>query len=160
MLSEPQQEHHWLQQFVGDWTYEHEAPDHDGESCGWSEGTQSFRSLGGLWIQGEGRGEMPDGSPATMIITLGYDPRQRRYIGTWVGSMMTHLWVYDGSLDDSGKVLTLEAEGPSMAGDGTMAPYRDVIEVKDENYHTLSSYARGEDGEWRRFMLAHYRRKP
>jgi uncharacterized protein DUF1579 len=46
-------------------------------------------------------------------MTLGYDPEKKQYVGTWVGSMMSYLWVYDGSLDAEEKVLTLNAEGPS-----------------------------------------------
>ena len=34
-----------------------------------------------------------------MIMTLGYDPQKKRFVGTLIGSMMTHLWVYDGALD-------------------------------------------------------------
>lgn len=26
--------------------------------------------------------------------------------------MMTHLWIYEGSLDQAGRVLTLDTEGP------------------------------------------------
>ena len=47
--------------------------------------------------------------------------------------MMTHLWGYDGELAASGKVLTLNAEGPDMspgAAPGKLARYRDVIEIK------------------------------
>ena len=62
---------------------------------------------------------MPGGGPATTLMTLGYDPEKKRFVGTWIGSMMTHLWIYDGALDAAGKVLTLDAEGPSFAGDGT-----------------------------------------
>jgi hypothetical protein len=63
-----------------------------------------------------------------MVITLGFDPKRNRYVGTWIGSMMNHLWVYDGELDANKRVLTLNAEGPSFSGDGTMAKYQDIIE--------------------------------
>jgi hypothetical protein len=33
----------------------------------------------------------------------------------WIGLMMTYLWVYDGELDADERVLTLNAEGSSMA---------------------------------------------
>lgn len=71
----------------------------------------------------------------------------------------THLWVYDGSLDAAEKVLALDAEGPSMAGDGKMAQYRDVIEFKNDDHRVLTSHVRGDDGTWQAFMTAHYRRR-
>jgi hypothetical protein len=123
------------------------------------KGTESVRSLGGLWIVGEGSGEMPGGGLATMILTLGYDPQKGRYVGTWVGSMMTHLWIYEGSLDAAGKVLTLDTEGPSFAGDGKLVKYQDVITLESHDHRILTSRTLGDDGKWREFMTAHYRRK-
>jgi hypothetical protein len=104
---------------------------------------------------------MPGGGPATTVMTLGYDPQKKRYVGTWIGSMMTHLWVYDGELDAAGNALTLNSEGPSMApgSEGKMVKYRDVIEFKSDDHRVLTSHALGEDGEWSQFMTAHYRRK-
>ena len=78
--------------------------------------------------------------------------------GTFVGGMMTFLWVYEGELDATGKVLTLNVEGPSFAGDGTMAKYQDIIEIKGPNERTLSSQVLGPDGKWNRFMMATYTR--
>jgi hypothetical protein len=93
------------------------------------------------------------------IITLGYDPAKGKFVGTFIASMMTHLWLYEGSLDASGKVLTLDAEGPSMAGDDGMAKYQDIVTVENDNHWTLSSQMQGPDGQWVKFMTAHYRRK-
>ena len=159
MKVEPQKEHQWLHKLVGEWTCEAEATMEPGKPPEKSSGTESVRSLGGLWILAEGQGEMPGCGPATMMMTLGYDPQKKRYVGTWIGSMMTHLWVYDGSLDAAEKVLTLDAEGPSMAGDGKMAQYRDVIELKSDDHRVLTSHVRGDDGTWQAFMTAHYRRR-
>jgi hypothetical protein len=116
------------------------------------------RSLGGLWTVGEGTGEMPDGGVGHTLMTLGFDPVKGRFVGTFVGSMMTHLWPYEGSLDESGTVLTLESEGPSMAGDGTIVPYRDVITMVSPDHRVLSSHVPDGNGGWTEFMTAHYRR--
>ena len=159
MKVEPQKEHEWLHKLVGEWTSEAEVTMEPGKPPEKSSGTESVRSLGGLWILAEGQGEMPGCGHATMMMTLGYDPQRKRYVGTWIGSMMTHLWVYDGSLDAAEKVLALDAEGPSMAGDGTMAQYRDVIEFKSDDHRVLTSHIRGNDGTWQAFMTAHYRRR-
>jgi len=157
--AEPQKEHQWLQKLVGDWTSEAECAMGPGQPPTKTYGTERLRMLGGLWMLGEGQGEMPGGGTATMIMTLGYDPQKKKYLGTWIGSMMTHMWHYDGEMDASGRVLTLSAEGPSMAGDGTMAKYQDIIEIKSDDHRTLSSRVLGPDGNWKHFMTAHYRRK-
>ncbi|MEX2220250.1 MAG: DUF1579 domain-containing protein [Candidatus Rokuibacteriota bacterium] len=155
----PQKEHRWLEKLVGEWTSEGEATMAPGKPPEKFKGTESVRSLGGLWILAEGQGEMPDGGAATTMMTLGYDPNRKRFVGTFIGSMMTHLWVYDGALDAAARVLTLEAEGPSMAAEGQMATYRDVIEFKSDDLRVLTSHVRSDDGTWQGFMTANYRRK-
>ncbi len=155
----PQKEHRWLQTLVGEWTSEAEATMEPGKPPETCRGTESVRSLGGLWVLAEGQGEMPGGGAATMLMTLGYDPQKRRYVGTWIGSMMTHLWVYDGALDAAERVLTLEAEGPSMAAEGKLAKYRDAIEFKSDDHRILTSHMLADDGTWQGFMTVHYRRK-
>jgi Protein of unknown function (DUF1579) len=94
-----------------------------------------------------------------VIITLGYDPQKQRYVGTWVGSMMTYLWLYDGELDVAKNMLTLNSDGPSMTGDEKMASYRDVIEFKNDNHRVMTSHVLGDDGQWHQFMTVNYRRK-
>jgi hypothetical protein len=158
MKTEPQKEHHWLNKLVGEWTYEGEATMEPGKPPEKFRGTETVRSLGGLWVFFEGRGEMPDGGEAFTFMTLGYDPQNGRYVGTWVGSMMTYLWVYDGSLDAQEKVLTLNTEGPNFGGEG-LAKFQDVIEIKSDDHRVLTSQTLGEDGSWQRFVTANYRRK-
>lgn len=155
----PQKEHQWLQKLVGEWTCELETTMEPGKPPEKSKATESVRSLGGFWILAEGQGEMPGGGAATTMMTLGYDPERQRYVGTWVGSMMTHLWVCDGALDAAERVLTLEAEGPNMAAEGKLAKYRDVIELKSDDHRVLTSHMLGDDGKWHQFMTANYRRK-
>jgi hypothetical protein len=153
-----QKEHQWLTRLVGDWTYETEASMGPDKPPAKFAGKETVRSLGGIWIICEGSGEMPGGGTATMMMTLGYDPVKKRFVGTFFASMMTHLWIYEGSLDPAGSVLTLEAEGPSCTGDGSLAKYKDVIELADDGRRKLSSNMLGEDGNWHCFMTANYRR--
>jgi len=82
---------------------------------------------------------MPGGIAATTLMTLGYDPAKGRFVGTWIGSMMTHLWVYDGELDPAGRVLTLNSEGPSMTGDGSFAKYQDIVEFMSDDHRVLTA---------------------
>src|SRR5687768_10904266 len=107
MKTEPQKQHHWLQKLVGEWVMESEAAMGPDQPTVKFKGTEKVRSLGELWVLCEGQGEMPGGGIANMLMTLGYDPKKNRYVGTWIGSMMTHMWIYDGSLDAAEKILTL-----------------------------------------------------
>src|SRR5688500_4083666 len=123
MKSEPQKEHHWLQRLVGEWTYEMDSAD---PQHGKFSGTESVRSLGGLWVIAEGKGTTPDGQPATMILTLGFDPLKGGFTGTWVGSMMNTLWVYKGTWDEAANRLTLDTEGPNFTPGATgLSNYRE-----------------------------------
>jgi hypothetical protein len=158
MKIEPQKEHRWLEKLVGKWTYESEAIMGPGQPPVKSVGSETVRSIGGIWIECEGQGAMPDGSPGTMVITLGYDPAKKRFVGTFIGSMITNLWIYDGQLDATEKVLTLDAEGPSFADPTRMAKYQDIIERVSDDHRILYSQVQGDDGKWTRFMTAHYRR--
>lgn len=158
MHAEPQKEHQWLLKLVGEWTSEMEAlmgPDKPLEKF---VGTESVRSIGDLWTQGEGRGEMPDGGTATTIMTLGYDPAKKRYVGSFIGSIMTHMWIYEGEVDAAGTKLTLDTEGPNLSVEGKMTRYKDVIEFKNDDHRVLSSHMLMDDGSWVGFMTAHYRR--
>jgi hypothetical protein len=159
MDAKPQREHQWLQKLVGEWTYETEASagaDQPVERC---TGTESVRSLGELWVVAEGHGEMPGGGSATTMITLGYDTQRQRYVSTWVGSMMTYLWICEGELNAAETVLTLNTEGPSMSGDKKTAKYKDVIEFKSHDHRVMTSHTLGDTGQWQQFMTVNYHRK-
>ena len=158
MNVEPRDEHRWLQRMVGEWTYEGEASMSPGGEVFRDTGTESVRSLGGVWVLCEGSMQVQDGTPTTTLMTLGFDPGRGRFVGTFIGSMMTHLWIYEGELDPSGNVLVLDAEGPSFEEEGKMARYKDRIEFHGDDHRVLSSSYMGGDGQWHPFMTAHYRR--
>jgi hypothetical protein len=156
-IPQPQAEHRWLQRLLGEWTYEIEfGPEHHG---GKATGTERGRAIGDLWVQLEGTGQMPGSSgPTVSIMTLGFDTAKGRFTGTFIGSMMTHQWLYDGELDVAHDRLTLTSEGPSMSAEGTMALYRDVIEFQTDDRRTLTASMQQPDGTWQPFMTASYRR--
>lgn len=155
-----QPEHEWLRQLVGEWTYAFEASPEPGQPPTTHTGTQSIRALGDIWILSEGRGEFGDGVYDLSQMMLGYDPTKQRFIGTYVSSMMTHLWVYEGTLDAASNKLTLDCEGPgmTMTPEAKMAKYKDAIELKSADHWVLTSSVLGEDGQWTTFMTGHYRR--
>jgi Protein of unknown function (DUF1579) len=156
-----QKEHQWLHKLIGEWIYESECRLGPDQTPSKTKGTEIVRSLGGLWIVAEGEGEMPDGETGKTIMSLGYDPQSDRYIGTFVCSMMSHLWLYNGSLDPAAKVLTLDTEGPSCSQDSTdlLATYQDIITFVSDDHRILRSQILGSDGNWHQFMIGNYWRK-
>jgi Protein of unknown function (DUF1579) len=157
---EPQKEHQWLQKLAGEWTCEGEATMEPGQPPVQWKATETVRPIGDVWIVAEGRGEMPGtGEPTLTLLTLGYDPQKKKYVGTFMGSMMTNLWVYEGTLDESGKVLTLDTEGPNMSAAGKLSKFQDIVEIRSDDHRVLRSQVLGDDGKWLEVMAATYRRK-
>ncbi len=102
--------------------------------------------LGDLWVVTDIKGDM-GGANMHGLMTIGYDPAKKKYVGTWVDNMMNHLWKYEGTVDATGKILTLEAEGPNMAAPDQTTKYRDVYEfTSDDQVTTKSSMLL--NGEW------------
>jgi len=159
MQPQAHENHQWLLQLVGDWDFEVDAQMEPDQPSQTMRGTESVRALGELWIIAEGEGEMPGGGTGQTRMTLGYDLQRGRFVGSWIGSMMTCLWVYDGELDAARQVLTLDTEGPGFGGQGKLERYQDVIELISADERVLRSRNLGEDGQWRQFMEARYRRR-
>ena len=80
-LPEPQKEHRWLHQLVGDWTYVNECSMGPDQPPMKTEGTESVCLLGELWTIGESVSKGPDGGEFRSIMTLGFDPVSNRFCG-------------------------------------------------------------------------------
>lgn len=148
----------FLERLTGEWSVVAEVTLGPGQEPVRTESRAVARLLGGKWLVVESTGTAPGGQPVTSILTLGYDPGEERFVGTWISSMQTHLWRYTGELDDSGTALTLDTEGPIMGDPTTTARYREIIEIEDADGHVVRSMILGPDGEWFEFARAEYRR--
>lgn len=158
----PQPQHDWLTRLVGTWTFSGrgdmgpDQPPHE------FSGNEVVRTMGGLWIVCEGTCPMPDGGEGDTLMTLGYDTVAGKFVGSWAGSMMTFMFRYEGQLDEAGKILTLDSQGPSFAPEappGTMAHYQDIIEQVSDTHRILRSRMVHDDGTHTQFMEAHYHRQ-
>jgi hypothetical protein len=123
-----------------------------------TKGRESARMLGGFWLVANGHGDF-FGTPYESILTLGYDGKSKKHIGTWVDNMQDYLWKYEGTVDDAGNKLTLTTKGPCPKRPGELATIQEVIEFKDPDTRTFSSSMQEEDGSWTKMMTVTYRRK-
>jgi len=159
MGTRPIREHEWLQKLVGEWRTESEMSMGPDQPKQHGQGSESIKSLGGLWAFAEGEDTMPGGGRMTYYAGIGYDVSFREYRSFWVASVSSHLWTKAGQVSDDGRVLTLTGEGPDMQRDGEKASYRDVFEIIDDNHFTLTHYGQNERGEWQEFITSRYTRK-
>lgn len=132
-------DHAWLLRMAGDYEIE--------------GGTETIRPLGEKWLLVEG--SACEGDVAhRYAVTIGFDDAKGRYVGSFVGSLMSNLWVYEGYRE--GDSLILECEGPAFDpekgsfGDGAMQ-YRDTITF-DGKVKTLVSTVQNPDGTWTEIM--------
>ena len=154
----PEKEHEWLEQLVGEWDGDVEMYMDPSKPPMKAKGTESVRSVGGFWTLGEVKSDL-GGMPYTGIMTLGYDADKKKYVGTWVDSMTSHHWKYEGKLDPTGKILTLETKGPCPLRPGELSNFKEVIEIKDKDHKVFSSSIEIEDGKWQTGMIGRYTRK-
>ncbi len=161
----PTRQHQWLKQLIGDWTIAgimNCAPAEGSEeppSGMTSAGRESVRALGEYWVVATSVASM-GGADSSMecIIQLGFDPKLNRFRGSWIGSPMTKLYVYDGTLDPTERILTLESVGPSFLDATKEVLYRDIIEIVDPATRLFYSQVRNDDGTWTEFIRSRYKR--
>lgn len=156
-MPKPTKEHEWLQRFVGEWTSEseiHMVPDEEPMK---GSGTESVRPLGGFWIVSDVTGEMP-GMTMKAVLTFGYDPKKEKYVGTWVDSMTSHMWEYEGTVDDSGKVLTLITNA-FCPMEQRECEFLSTVEFVSDDERIFTEKKKSEDGEWVTIVKSVYKRK-
>lgn len=151
-------EHKKLQSLVGTWKTTAELRQEPGQAPITIQGTAEIRALGDLWITSELTGELDDHAYAGSL-TFGYDPRQKAFVGTFIGDQCNHLWVYSGHMNEAGTILTFETEGPTHDDPARMSRLKDVYELKNEDHKVVNSYIEGTDGKWELYSTMDFRRE-
>ncbi len=157
-LPKPTKEHELLAQFAGDWEVEVKAEPAPGQEPMVCKGVEDANMVGGFWLVGQGDGDMM-GTKMRSILTLGYNPAKKKYVGTFLSSCDSYLWKYEGEMDPSGKKLTLHTEGPLPTDLTKTGKYKEVLEVVDKDHKTFTSYLIDENGKETKFMTMQYVRK-
>lgn len=151
----PAPEHALLERFVGSWSATHECT-FNGETTT-SAGSMRSRIFGDRWAVNEV--EIGEGAEAMLgLQVIGYDPKKGKYVGTWTGSVDNHLWVYEGEYDQKTQTLKLQAEGPSMTGDGATTLFSDQYRFVEDGVIEATLLAQDENGAWVTFMTGTLKR--
>lgn len=142
----PTKFHEYLKQFEGAWDAVSKFQMQPGQPPVESKGSEVAKlTSGGLWLVFEYKGDM-FGQPFTGHGVMGYDTQKKKFVGTWVDSMATGLFLSEGTCDDKGKVFTSVMEGTDPES-GKPMKMKHVSEIKDADRKTLTFYTDGPDGK-------------
>ncbi|AGY60685.1 DUF1579 domain-containing protein [Gloeobacter kilaueensis] len=145
----------WLQNLVGEWSYQFHTADDSDHSGVAANGTESVRALSDHFIILDNTGQSSDGSQTRAATLIGYEPNTGRFAGAVAGSALDRLFVYDGDLSPDGRALLLETEGPAMSEGRETDRYRDVFQIIDDD-HRFTAAEVLQDGEWKEFMRSDF----
>ena len=136
-LATPGPQHEALKASVGKWKAVVKSWNAPGEPVV-SEGTDESRMiLGGRYLEDRFQSTMM-GQPFEGYGLTGFDNGAKRYWFFWVDNMSTGMMSGTGSMDESGKILTVTATAPGP--DGRPMDVRMVTRFVDENTHVWSMY--------------------
>lgn len=156
-MPKAQKEHEWLAQLVGEWDTEAEMVMEPGKPPMKSKGTESGRKFGDFWVILEHKSDMM-GQPFSGILTLGYNTEKKAYVGTWVDTMGGVMWQYTGSVDATGKILTLNSEGQCPMQPGKLVKFRETITITGPDEKLFTSEMEIE-GAWTKVLSVKYMRR-
>jgi hypothetical protein len=105
--------------------------------------------LGGRYLQQEYNGEMM-GSPFTGVNLIGYDNHTKKYVSTWIDSMSTGIYYFEGTASADGKTITQE----SSYDDPVRGPmvWRSVTRIVDDNTLEYEMYLTPKGGKKEKMM--------
>ena len=156
-LGTPGKEHELLASMAGTWQTHSRACMESGEPFTESEGTSECRMiLGGRYLQEEFHGDMM-GSPFNGIGVTGFDNHAQKFVSTWMDSMSTGIFCFEGRADSEGRTITQECRyDDPIKGPMTM---RSVTRITDHDSHTFEMYGIDRSGNEELMMEITYTRK-
>ncbi len=157
-LATPGPQHKLYASMVGTWNTKTKSwmdptqpPMESGGSC------EHTMLLGGRFLRQECTGDMM-GQPFTGIGLNGYDNHTHKYVSTWMDSMGTGIYFFEGTSSEDGKTITqLSSYDDPLEGHMKL---RAVTTIVDENSHIFEMFSTGKSGKEARMMEIAYTRKP
>jgi len=149
-LAAPGAPHKRLASLAGSWTTKTRAwmePDKPPmEGTGTCEQTML---LDGRYLQQEYTGEMM-GSMFTGINVIGYDNYTKKYVSTWIDSMSTGIYCFEGTASANGKTITQK----TSYNDPVRGPmvWRSVVRIVDSNTLKYEMYLTPKRGKEEKMM--------
>lgn len=157
-LSGPTEKHKVLENLAGSWTVQSKLFLGAGKPPMESKGTnESKLILGGRFLQEDYSSSGMMGQPFAGHGLTGYDLSKQKFVNVWVDNTGSWMTTTEGTLDASGKVITLT--GPMLdPQSGKNIPSKSVWRIESPDKHTLEMFS-VIDGKEAKFMELVYTRK-
>lgn len=147
----------WLDHFVGNWEAVSRGQSGENQPPVESTGTIVGTRIGDHWLMNRMEVRVMD-MKITGVQMIGYSSEKKKFVGTWVDSMTSFMWQYEGTLSNDGKTLTLEAKGPSAVPD-QLTLYQDVYHFKATDLIEITSRVQDANGKWVTYMTGTAKRQ-
>jgi hypothetical protein len=157
-IIKPTKEHELLKKDVGTWDATVKIWPKEGAEPMESKGTETNELLkGGMWLVSRFEGEA-GGVPFAGVGTFGYDPEEKKYVGTWVDTFTPHLMITKSDYDEATKTMTGTSEGRDPH---TKKAYtaKMVARYVDDDTRVFELHMPGEDGKKWKMMEITYKRR-
>ena len=145
-VPKPGKQHEALKQLEGTWDAVARFMTEPGKPMAESKGVETASmGLGGFWLITEYKGEM-NGQPFTGRGSIGYDQQKQKYVGTWIDSSKSGLFLSEGNADDQGKLFTMIVQGHCDT-QGKAITMKQLMEIKDKDSRKLTLLSPNPDGK-------------
>lgn len=156
-LGTPGKQHALLARMEGSWTTRTRSWSSPGAAPEESAGVcEQKMILGGRFLQQECAGEMMGGK-FTGIGVTGFDNHTRKFVSTWIDSMGTALWVFEGPASPDGKSFEQRCSYDDPVKGQT--EFRSVSTLVDDNRMSFEMYGTVRGGREEKMMEMTYTRK-
>ncbi len=133
------EEHELLKQDVGTWDTAGKIWPGPGAEPIVSQGRETYELLpGGLWLVSRLEGTV-GGRPFASAGMWGYDPAEKKYVGTWVDSMTPRLMTFKGDYDPETKTMTRLSEGRDPTTGQTLK-FKTITQYTDDDSRLFEMY--------------------
>jgi hypothetical protein len=153
-MPQPTAEHKLLKEHVGNWTVACKFYMEPGKPPMEVPATEFVEAVGDFWTISKYECDMM-GAPYIGRATLGYDPNQKKFVSTWVDSMMPTLCSFTGKLN--GDTIVLEGEFWSCMTNSVLK-HRTTEKRVNKNERIFEMFCTMPDGTEIKMMTNHYKR--
>ena len=153
----PTKEHEVLKADVGTWDATMKLFHTPGAEPTVSQATETNELIGGMWLLSRFEGQMM-GMPFTGVGTWGYDPADKKYVGTWLDNMSPYPQTIRGDYDPATRTMTAVSESRDPMS-GEKVAYRQTTRMVDDDTRVFEMSMPGENGEYQKMLEVEYKRR-